>query len=93
MWWLLLFLTLLLVKYWQLALFILFCYGVYKAIEWAPRAYERKKAAQREAERRLIRNADREHKLVQQGNVDGIYGEYPVPDECRGIGIWLTEKS
>ncbi|OMC55347.1 hypothetical protein A5747_13205 [Mycobacterium sp. IS-836] len=96
MWFLLLIVSCAAVLYWKATVLALSVYLAYKLapLEW--RAWKRKMAAQREAERqrvrRLERNADREHWWVQQGNVKGIYGDFPPPRECRGLGIWLTEK-
>lgn len=91
MWFLLLIATLFAVTYWQATLFVLACYAGYKYLEWLQVAYERRKAARHEAERRWMSNADREHRLVQQGSSDGIYGDYPVPAETEGLGIWLCD--
>jgi hypothetical protein len=91
-WFLLMVATCAVVKYWQLALFILGCYAVYKLIEWADAAYRRHRQAQVARMRHLIDNADREHRLVQRGDTDGIYGDFPPPVPARGIGIWLCDK-
>jgi hypothetical protein len=91
MWFFLLIATLLVVTHWRASLFILACYAAYKYLEWLQVAYRRKKAARREAERRLTSNADLEHRLVQQGSSDGIYGDFPVPAETERIGIWLCD--
>lgn len=90
-WFFLLIATCFAVTYWKASLLALSCILAYKTIQWVQDAYERRKAAQREAERRLTSNADREHKLVQQGSSDGIYGDFPVPAETEGIGIWLCD--
>jgi hypothetical protein len=43
-------------------------------------------------EAEIIERADKQHRQVQLGQLDGIYGDYPVPDSVRGMGIWLTDK-
>ena len=64
------------------------------AVKLAP-IVKRKKAARHEAERQreqlLIRHADEEHRLVQKGDINGVYGVYPPPASIRGMGIWLTK--
>lgn len=79
------------VTYWRLTLIIVAGYAAYKYAEWLQAAHERRKAARHEAERRWTTNADREHRLVQQGSSDGIYGDFPVPAETEGLGIWLCD--
>jgi hypothetical protein len=84
------------VFYWKQAVFALICFLAYKAVRWELSTTKRRIAAQREAERqrikRLRRNATREHRWVQEGRVAGVYGDYPPPEDCEGIGIWLTDK-
>lgn len=50
-----------------------------------------KKAARRRAERRkrarMIRHANQQHALVKNNRLAGVYGDYPVPPELRGIGF------
>jgi hypothetical protein len=50
-----------------------------------------KNVAQRTAERlriaRLRRHADAEIELVKQGDMAGVYGEFPPPPAMRGAGI------
>lgn len=51
-----------------------------------------KNAAQRTAERlkifRLRRHADAETELVKQGDMAGVYGEFPPPPAMRGAGYY-----
>ena len=81
---------------WKPLVVILALYAAWKLARWWWHSRQARIARQEtaaEAKRaRLIAHADREHRQVQQGNVDGIYGAYPVPDETRGMGIWLTDK-
>lgn len=95
-WFLLLIITLAAVEYWRWTLAIVGIGGTYIGLLCWYEYRQEKKAAERAAERQriatLIEHADREHRLVQQGNVDGIYGAYPVPDECRGLGVWLCDS-
>lgn len=96
MWFILLIVTLILVQYWKLALLALSLFVAWKTASWVLPALEREIAAQRQAERhkiqRLIDNATREHRYVQQGDIRGVYGDFDVPEETRGLGIWLTDK-
>lgn len=52
-----------------------------------------KNAARRVAERqrvaRLVRRADEENRLVQDGLMAGVYGQYVPPPSMRGCGIWM----
>jgi hypothetical protein len=87
---LLLFLACLLaVAYWKAIAAFAVVYGAHKTLCWYRDRGERKKAAQRLAERRLIDNADREHCQFLRGSLDGVYGDFPVPDVTRGIGVRL----
>ncbi|KUH93929.1 hypothetical protein AU188_07875 [Mycobacterium sp. IS-3022] len=54
-------------------------------------ATEDRRAAEAARAARLIAHADREHAQVQDGDVAGIYGAYPVPEDFRGAGIWLAD--
>jgi hypothetical protein len=96
MWFILLITTLILVQYWKLALLALSLIVAWKTVAWVSSTAEREIAAQREAERhkiqRLIDNATKEHRYVQQGDIRGVYGDFNVPEETRGLGIWLTDK-
>lgn len=51
----------------------------------------RKKAARHLAERRykarMIRHANEQYALVKQGMLTGVYGNFPVPPELRGVGF------
>jgi hypothetical protein len=77
------------VVYWKATLAILGAVVAY----WWYHYHQAQKAAQRAAEAAriatLIEHADRQHRLVQRGDMAGIYGSYPVPDDCRGLRIWL----
>ena len=78
------------VQYWPVFLGVLVVVLIVELIV----AYQAEIAAQREAEAvrqaRLIANADEQHRLVQEGDVAGIFGDYPVPEDLRGVGIWLA---
>lgn len=58
------------------------------------RVHQDRIAAQRAARRlriaRLRRHADEEGKLMDNGNMAGIYGEYPPSPEMRGVGIYVS---
>ncbi|BBY43579.1 hypothetical protein [Mycolicibacterium celeriflavum] len=54
-------------------------------------ANEDRRAVEAARAARLIAHADREHAQVQQGDLDGIYGRYPVPEDFRGAGIWMAD--
>jgi hypothetical protein len=53
----------------------------------------RKMAARHEAERQrveqIVRRADEEHRLFQEGDLNGVYGAYQPPTLIRGMGIRL----
>lgn len=51
---------------------------------------EERRADDAERAAYLIEHADREHAQVLNGDVAGVYGSYPVPEELRGVGIWLA---
>lgn len=54
-------------------------------------AVKSKRAARRMAERqrvaRLIRNADGEHRLIQNGFLAGVYGSFEPPPALWGVGM------
>ncbi|BAX92049.1 hypothetical protein [Mycobacterium shigaense] len=95
-WFLLMVLTVAVVTYWPLVLGIAGLYAVYKLVGWLSAKWWAAEIAQRDARAaritRLVHNADHEHRLVQQGDMDGIYGDFPPPDPTRGIGIWLCDN-
>jgi hypothetical protein len=82
------------VQYWPVVVGVVVVVVAVKFLAACYDAYQDEIAAKREVEAarqaRLIRHADEEHRLVQQGNLDGVYGSYPVPNELRGVGIWLA---
>lgn len=81
------------VVYWKFFLIVAAVIVAWLVFLTACEESERRAKARKAAEAALIEHADREHRLIQQGDMDGIYGEYPVPDECRGMGIWLCDDT
>lgn len=88
-------LTVAAVYYWQFTLPVLLAYAAFKLARryWDLREARiaRERSTQSARTARLIEHADREHTLIQQGDADGIYGAYPVPQDLRGTGIWLAD--
>ncbi len=90
-WFWLLFLFCLAVYYWQATVTVIVVCLIVVAIR---RARARAAAERAEEDARiagLVKRADKQHRLVQQGRLDGVYGSYPVPKECKGMGIWLAD--
>ena len=50
-------------------------------------AREMRRAQERERIARLVRNATVEHERVQEGRLEGFYGEFPPPPDLRGMGF------
>lgn len=92
MWLLLLIASCMAVVYWKPLFWLTVSYLAYKLVRLGIWAYKRQKAAQHEAERQLIEDADTQHRCVQMGLLAGVYGNYPPPRECRGMGIWMAGK-
>jgi len=83
--------------FWKFTVAIIVVYLIVKASQHiharhtARRTAEAKRAAEAKRVQGLLDRATKQHKQVQKGNIGGVYGAYPVPKECKGIGIWLAD--
>lgn len=79
---------------WLLAALVVYVAVKLTRLWWRNRQarLEREHAAEAARIAKLTAHADREHRLIQQGNVDGVYGSYPVPKDLRETGIWLADN-
>lgn len=74
-------------KYWAIILAVLAVLSLLYLGFVGYRVHRDRIAAQRAAERRLIRHADEENWLVGKGDMAGVWGEFPPPPAMRGVGI------
>ena len=91
MWFVLMVLCCAAVVYWQFTVAIIAVYLIVKIVQRVHAGITTRRAAEHANIEGLINRATKQHKQVQKGKIGGVYGAYPVPKECKGIGIWLAE--
>lgn len=95
MWFVLMVLCCAVILYWQ---FFLAVFGPLLAVKltadglsWYFARRDEKRAAEKVRLQGLIDRATKQHRQIEQGKISGVYGAYPPPKECKGMGIWLAE--
>ena len=91
MWFVLMIICLAAVEFWQLTVTIIVICATVKIGQYVQAGIVTRRAAEAARVQGLIDRATREHEQIQKGRIDGVYGSYPVPKECRGLGIWLAD--
>lgn len=79
------------VVYWQFTIVVITIYAAVKIGQRVHAGYTTRRAAEQARIAGLINRATKQHRQIQKGKLSGVYGAYPPPTECKGLGIWLAE--